>query len=100
MANLELQQQWARRVAEFQDSGVSGAKWCQMHGYKEHQLWYWVHKFRRAGRKKTESTGWLQLETKETTLLQVKVGHAVVTVQHGFDPKLLTEIVRTVSALC
>ena len=100
MANLELQQEWAERVAEFQASGLSAAKWCKANGYKEHQLWYWVHKFRRADSEKAEPTRWLRLETKESTGLQVQVGQAVVTVQHGFDPKLLAEIVRTLSSLC
>ena len=100
MLNLSLHQEWQGRVAEFQASGLSGAKWCEANGYREHQLWYWVHKFRHASAEKTAPTEWLQLETKETTGLQVQIGQAVVLVQHGFDPELLTEIVRTLSALC
>lgn len=100
MVNLSLQQEWQKRVAEFQASGLSGAKWCQANDYKEHQLWYWVRKFRQAGTEKAEPTQWLRVETKESAGLQVRVGLAVVQVKNGFDPELLLEVVRTLSALC
>ena len=42
--DLELQREWEARVAEFRASGLSGAKWCQTHGLKTHQFYYWLGK--------------------------------------------------------
>lgn len=102
MANLELQQEWERRVTAFLASGLSGAKWCEANSCKEHQLWYWVRKFREVGAEKAAPTQWLQLEAAEsaTSGLRIRVGPATVEVEQGFAPRLLVEVVRALSSLC
>ncbi|WP_425426566.1 IS66 family insertion sequence element accessory protein TnpA [Alicyclobacillus macrosporangiidus] len=33
-------------MADFRASRQTGAAWCAAHHVKEHQLWYWVSKFK------------------------------------------------------
>lgn len=106
-AELEkLRELWRARVADFRASGLTGAAWCAAHQIKEHQLWYWVSKF------KAESTPaspprFIPVQVHESIeepenprQLSVRVGPAVIEVSPGFDADLLRDVVRTLTLLC
>ncbi|MCL6453651.1 MAG: helix-turn-helix domain-containing protein [Alicyclobacillus sp.] len=114
MTKAEMEQRrkfWRTRVADFRASGLTGAAWCAAHQVKEHQLWYWVGKFKAdtahdsRGRDDVEPhfipvrVG--ESEPKVTNKpLSVRMGSAVIEVSPGYDPDLLRDVVRTLASLC
>ena len=34
-------EEWATKVKDYEESGLSMRKWCELHGEKEHQLKYY-----------------------------------------------------------
>ena len=104
MTKLKLQslrQTWEARVADFRTSGQSGAAWCTAKGLKPHQLSYWLHKFppHESLPAASPHTDWVSFEwehapSETTTPLFIRVVQAVIEVMPGFNPTLLTEVVR------
>lgn len=103
----QRRQEWEKRIAEYRSSGQSVREWCAANGVKPERLWYWLRR-KKAGSTETESTTtWLQAvvsgptpgEQNDTGLL-VKVGKASIEVKPGFDPELLSTVVRVLSGIC
>ncbi|WP_237716356.1 IS66 family insertion sequence element accessory protein TnpA [Alicyclobacillus hesperidum] len=102
---------WRARVADFRVSGLTGAAWCAAHQVKEHQLWYWVGKFKadtdHEGRKRDSAEPrFIPVRVEESAPqatdkpLCVRVGPAVIEVLPGYDTDLLRDVVRTLASLC
>ena len=107
ISKAELRKQWEERVAEYRSSGLSVTEWCKERDLKPHQLRVWLRKFKPA----ENAVGlvpskWMALEIgspgshDSANCLLVKVGHAVIEVRSGFNPSLLSEVVRSLSAVC
>lgn len=105
MTNKELQKTWEARVSAFKTSGLSTKEWCQEHELKINQLRYWIRKFRDAEASDTRTPQWLSVEIGEPVAsdkdgLPIRIGKATIEVKPGFNPVLLTEVVKALSALC
>jgi len=106
MTKAERQKEWENRITAYKASGRSTKEWCAAHDLKPHQLWYWLRKHQLADSQTGMSSRWLPVEFSDpepenhTSSLLIKVGQATVEVKPGFDPTLLSEIVRTLAALC
>lgn len=103
-AELEqLRETWRARVADFYASGKSGAAWCAANQVKEHQLWYWVGKFKSESTE-APKTRFVPICTDAATAhpqpLLVRIGQVEIEVRFGHDPNLLRDVVRTLSSLC
>jgi len=99
MTKEELRDFWAARVKEFKESGQSAPAWCAANNIKLHQLRYWLRKEKQTSTVTTLS--WLPLNLSNTcpeTSLLVRVGQVAVEVKPGFDPKLLADVVKVLSA--
>ncbi|WAH35667.1 IS66 family insertion sequence element accessory protein TnpA [Alicyclobacillus dauci] len=99
----ELRETWRERVAAFRDSGLSGAAWCAEQGIKEHQLWYWVSRFREKSPKPSVSTDFLPVQVHESIAnlpLLVRVGSVAIEVHPGYDAQLLRDLVETLTGSC
>ncbi len=104
----ELRQIWRKRVDAFLDSGQSGAKWCTAHEIKEHQLWYWVRRFRDTSTTPSvkPSVNFVPLQVnKEPTPtgdspLLVHVSNFAIEVRPGYNEQLLLSLVQTLKSLC
>ena len=103
----ELQQVWRKRVDAFHASGQSGTKWCTAHEIKEHQLWYWVRRFRSAPMTPSlnTSTKFMPLQVKEpisteNSSLLVHVGAFTIEISPGYNEQLLRSLVQTLKSLC
>jgi len=100
-------QEWEKRMAEYRASGQSVREWCAANGVKPERLRYWLRRKKEGESTETESTTWLQAvvsgptpgEQNDTRLL-VKVGKASIEVKSGFDPELLSTVVRVLSGIC
>lgn len=100
MPDLELRERWEARIAEFRASGLSGARWCKEKGLNARQLYYWLARVKDPSTKPECQPKWLEVKIEETVnTLEVKIGKAVIEVRPGFDPELLSRVVRTL-ALC
>jgi len=102
----QRRQEWEKRIAKYRSSGQSVREWCEVSGVKPERLRNWLRR-KKAGSTETESTTWLQAvvsgptpaEENEPGLL-VKVGKASIEVKPGFDPELLSTVVRVLSGIC
>lgn len=96
---------WESRVAEFKASGQSATAWCAAQNLKTHQLRYWLRKFKSEHESEQKQTQWLSVEIgdlgaiKPQEALPIRIGKAIIEVRPGFDPKLLSDVVKTLSTL-
>jgi len=106
MTKAERQKEWESRITAYRASGQSTKKWCAAHDLKPHQLWYWIRKDQLTDSPTVVSSRWLPVEFSDSepeshaSPLLIRVGHATVEVKPGFDSSLLSDIVRTLAALC
>jgi len=99
MTKEEQQTTWVARIAAFKASGQSVPKWCAANNIKPHQLRY---RLKKEAHVPTGAPTWwlpLNLSDPEPSPISIKVGQAVIEVQPGFDPKLLLNVVSTLSRL-
>lgn len=105
MTHEERRKVWRDRVAEFHASGESVAAWCRTQDLKEHQLRYWLRRVD-AQSQSEPMTSWLALAVQggsppvSDTGVWVHAGGAAIEVRRGFDPDLLVDVVRALTAPC
>lgn len=103
MEKVELRNEWAARVAAFKASGKSTAEWCTENNLKPHQLRYWLRKDRLIDNPSEITPRWLSLEIGDLNTgcqkdrLIVRIGQAVIEIQPGFNPTLLSDVVRVLA---
>ncbi len=101
---------WEKRIDDFKESNLSIRKWCELNGFKVHQLQYWLKKF-----KTIESingkTNWVkatinveQQVSNESKIVQdlliLKVGKCELNINHNTDTNLLKEVIKVLIELC
>lgn len=100
MTNIERRakkETWIERIAEFEASGLSGAKWCTDKGFKENQLSYWRRKLKQ---QQPEEPRWLAMEIREPEpKLIIKIGQASIELKPGFDQELFVTAVKLLRSL-
>jgi len=103
----EYRKQWEERVADYHSSGQSVTEWCKDRGVKPEQLWAWLRRVKPADKPAgLVPSKWVTVEIGSPATfatnngLLVKVGKAIVEVKPGFNPALLTDVVRSLSTLC
>lgn len=101
----ERRQEWEKRITAYKSSGQSVREWCAANGVKSERMWYWLRRVRSQGSGE-QSASWLQAVVSFGTVpgeqagLIVRVGKAGIEVKSGFDPDLLSQVVRALSATC
>jgi hypothetical protein len=95
---------WRQHIEALRESGLTWKAYCEKNQIKLSTLAYWHHKLNPSGKqnKKAVEVDWipLQVNDDESSSIDLKMGRLVVTVRSGFDPSLLTELLRTIGALC
>lgn len=96
MTHDERRALWQQRLAEQQASGLSIVAWCWQQDIPEHQFYYWR---KRLTALPNPMPQWLALEAPDDTSagLTLQVGPATITVTAGFDPQVLTAVVRALA---
>jgi len=99
--------EWAAHVLAYRASGQSASEWCASHGVNFYQFRSRLRYFpiKRPASSTPSSSKWLSVQVGESNArssipLVVRIGHAAIEVQTGYDPSLLSDVVRTLSALC
>ena len=100
-ARQELRELWAERIEDFRASGLSQRAWCRKHGLRPNQLWYWLRKFE-TETNQPQNGIWIQLDSLAPTGSGVvlRIGNVALEVQRGFDPQVLTEVIRSLLNVC
>lgn len=105
MSRSDLRNEWEQRIANFTSSGQSASKWCEANEISIHQFWYWKKRLKTTQNTFSDSSKWLAFEMDDSIenskpKLVVKIGQASLEIEHGFDPKLLADVVRTLQSIC
>ena len=105
MTKLEQQKEWENRIDQYRASGQSVKQWCAANNVKPGRLWCWLRKFKANNDASLmQSNQWLPVEVRDCSpmdnALLIRVGEACIQVKTGFDPALLTQVVRTLITLC
>jgi hypothetical protein len=108
MTRAEQQQEWETRIADYKASGQSAKEWCAANGMKPHQLWYRLRHDSAVKTGPVTSTRWLSVAVAGPTpgehdddALLIRIGEAYsIEVRSGFDPDLLSGVVRILAASC
>lgn len=97
-------QEWETRIAAYRSSGQSTVAWCASNGVKPHQLRYRLRQEVDTGAKADSApVTWLRAAaggSVSDAALLVRVGGGVIEVRPGFDPDLLSMVVRVLLAVC
>jgi hypothetical protein len=102
----EKQKVWEKRMKEYEESGLSGRKWCEQQGVSQGQFWYWKKRLGNNESKKTAVVveNWVPLvvedSPKSETVLTVRIGTVEIEIKSGYDAPLLQDVVRTLIPLC
>lgn len=105
MSNVELKRQWEIRIANFKESGLNVNDWCSKEGLKANQLRYWLKKIDNNTGVTAEKPQWIPVAVNQLgkednkTALPIRIGKAVIEVSPGYDPELLSDVIRTLIAL-
>ncbi len=105
MTKLEQQKEWENRINQYRASSQSVKEWCAANDINPGRLWYWLRKFKANNDVSLiQPDQWLPVEVREYAsmhnALLIRVGEACIQVKTGFDPALLTQVVRTLLTLC
>ncbi len=106
--NEKRQHEWEVRVSDFKSSGHKMTHWCATHHVDLKQMKYWTRKFKKVAAlaAPAPSKSFVPLTVIEPAActspssLVVHVGRASMTLQPGFDPQLLHEVVEALSRSC
>jgi hypothetical protein len=105
MSRTEKRIEWEKRIEAFKASGLSATAWCKIHNLKPHQFNYYLYQDKPLNQPTPHATRWLSAEIENSEVspdqmpsLLVKVGDATIEVKPDFDPALLCQLVRTLSA--
>ncbi|MBS3938754.1 MAG: hypothetical protein KGZ50_09330 [Peptococcaceae bacterium] len=81
MSQEERRKMWASRVAEYRSIDKSFIQWCQKHGVKEQQIWYWLKKERGA----KAPTEWLPMDLgEEVGSVTLRIAHVNIEMPDRF----------------
>ena len=103
---------WKKHIAEFRASGLTTREWSDKHNIKITKFRYWLRKYKEVDLSDYEpksKNDWVAIEVKdsssersetENSSIEIKVGSASIEVKPGFDKRLLSDLVETLSQLC
>jgi len=123
MTNAKRRKLWRARVADYRASELSVRAWCEKNGVTDHQLRYWLGRIGEesvlsdgaravAGEGQDASAAWTRVEIVDDdaskgavapaleTAFAIHIGPARIELRPGFDPALLSQVIRVVIASC
>jgi len=103
VARETKQELWKDRIRAFQSSGLTRRAWCQEHGIPEHQLHYWLNRFKTLDTiAEPTSNRWVGLDkaSLDDTGVMIQVGELALAVKRGFDHQVLVDVLRALLTVC
>lgn len=101
IVNSDKQAMWNERIEEFLTSGQSRRAWCQANGMSAQQLGYWLRKSQ-SSEERSASDRWVSMEATSSASsgITLRIGDVTLDVERGFDPRVLTDVVLALMAIC
>ena len=104
----EIAEFWRHHVQAFIDSGKTRVAYCRENQIQVYQLDYWRRKFKSSKANKSPDIrrDWVSLQIHEDhssdkgTGIRLHIGRLSIEVEPGFNPKLLSELLRVVGTAC
>lgn len=109
MSRNDKRKEWGKRIANFKNSGLSGAHWCRMNDISYHTFNYWHKKIQRDDYhkhlNKTSKSEWLLIEDATTSTtsqdsLELSVGKVTIMVKPGYNTVLLQQVISVLQSVC
>ena len=107
MKNGAASEIWKQRVEEFLKTNKTQTSWCKENNYPPKTFSYWVRKFKEQilpieKPKVNFMPIKVQSETRPTPAVPIviRIGASSIEIRSGFDAKLLSEVVKTLEAIC
>jgi hypothetical protein len=101
--NPEETNYWLQHLDALKSSGLSRRAYCERHQIKLSTLGYWYKKLSRPEKdiNKSNEDGWIPLRINDDgpSGIDLRIGRIMIAVKPGFDPALLTELLRTIGVL-
>lgn len=97
---------WRAIVTAYKTSGQRQTEWCQANNVNLSNLRYWLQKEKKMEPASEKKHQWLavNLNTLEPTdrnqSLILQIGQVRLTVNPGFDPQFLTDVVQAIITIC
>lgn len=97
---------WNAIVTAYKTSGQSQTQWCRTNKVNLNNLRYWLQKEKKATPLAETNCQWVTLDIRApkptgcTQQLTLHIGQVCIEVNPGFDPQLLSDIIRTIIAVC
>jgi hypothetical protein len=102
--NPEKTNYWLQQIEALKSSGLTQRAYCEKYQIKLSTLGYWCQKLNRSKKefKKSNQSGWIPIQISEegSSGIELRVGRIAIAIKPGFDPALLTELLRTIGAQC
>lgn len=92
---------WEAKIANYHASGLTAQEWCVANGERLNQLKYRIKQINRAKKANSSAPRWLPVAVNETgrdNTMIVRIGAASIEVKPGFDPDLLSTVVRVLAS--
>ena len=107
MTKAEKRKEWEDRIAQHRASGQSVKEWCASNNVKPERLWYWLRKYKtKNDAPLMHSNQWLPVKVCDQSpmdqgnALLISVGTACIELKPGFDPAMLSQVVRVLTTVC
>lgn len=107
MKNGTASEIWKQRVAEFLKTNQTQASWCKENNYAPKTFSYWVRRFKeQLSPIEKPKVNFMPIKVQNETAptsaapIVIMIGAASIEIRSGFDSKLLSEIVKTLEAIC
>ncbi len=96
---------WCAIIAAYKTSGQSQTEWCRINNIALSNFRYWLQKEQKKAAIPKEASEWLtlavsELEPNQNQRLTLQIGSVRIEVNPEFDTKLLSEVVKTLIAIC
>lgn len=103
---------WTERINDYRASGLTAVKWAEDRGVAVHKLRYYINKFNKENKlksnnesiKSSENPKWTSVtleksiaEEKSKEPLKVTIGKATIEVVSGFDEATFQSVIRVLS---
>jgi hypothetical protein len=108
MTNTAYRSEWESRVVSFKSSGMGITDWCKANNVKLDRFKYWLYKRKSSDSAPAAKTNkqWIAIETTpvvsniQENAMTINIGQASIQVKPGFDPVLLSDVVKALVGSC
>lgn len=103
MTKKEKRIEWKAKFDSWKRSGLSVAEWCREEGIKDHQMYYWIQRFKDDSlvTEAPQSVQWLTVDMQNEPIgsftdesVFIHLGQLSIEVRPGANMALLSDVVQ------